>query len=222
MANDLDEVTGPTSPEGRDVNVIQKQVAVKTGVGSILFEIMLWVLCIIPGIIFTAKKIQAANYFRGLQQKIQHDASQIDNYIEQRVTILQNVAKLTDKAIALDKDTMTQVAAFRGGINPNADVARNETASKVDSLFGNINIAMEKYPDLKAHEEIADAMQQNSYLQKEITAAREVYNDTVNQWNHDIFVWPVKMMVAAKAGYTSRIPFTTSSEMKEKARGTFF
>ena len=48
---------------------------------------------------------------------------------------------------------------------------------------------MEAYPELKAHQEIAMAMQQNSYLQKEITAAREVYNDTVFEWNA-----PVKKM----------------------------
>lgn len=222
MANDLDEMNDPVSEQGRDINVIQKQVPVKVGVGSKVFEIGLWVLGIIPGAIFLGKKIQAQNYFRQLQQKIQHDASQIDNYLEQRVVILQNLAKLLDKAISLDKDAMTQVAAYRGGINPNTDTSRNDTAQKVDSLFGNVNIAMEKYPELKAHEEIADAIQQNSYLQKEITAAREVYNDTVNQWNQDIMAWPVKMMVAAKAGYTSRIPFTASKDMKEKARSVLF
>jgi hypothetical protein len=77
-------------------------------------------------------------------------------------------------------------------------------------------------PELRAHATIADAMQQNSYLQKEITAAREVYNDTVNQWNSDIFAWPTKMIVAARAGYTTRIPFTASVEMKARAREVFF
>ena len=65
-------------------------------------------------------------------------------------------------------------------------------------------------------------MQQNNYLQREITAARALYNDTVNQWNSDIFDWPTKMIVAAKAGYTTRIPFTASAETKAKAREVFF
>ena len=37
-------------------------------------------------------------------------------------------------------------------------------------------MAVENYPDLAAHREIADAMQQNMYLQREITAARESVN----------------------------------------------
>ena len=61
-------------------------------------------------------------------------------------------------------------------------------------------------------------MQQNMYLQREITAARELYNDTVNAWNRDVFTWPTKQIVAARAGYTTRIPFVASQEIKEKAK----
>ena len=222
MANELDEMTGPVNQQGRDVNVVEKQIPVKVGVGSTIFEVLLWIL-IIPGIIFLILKINARTYLRQLQQKIQHDASQIDNYLEQRVVILQNAAKLLDKAIDLDKDTMTKVAAYRANAgHPGNDAERNATNANIDKLFGQVNVAFEQYPDLKAHEEIAQCLQQNSYLQKEITAARELYNDTVYKWNADIQAWPTKMIVAAKAGYTTRIPFSTSAEIKEKARGTFF
>ncbi len=71
-------------------------------------------------------------------------------------------------------------------------------------------------------EAIMDAMQQNSYLQREITAARSVYNSRVTQWNTDLFSWPTKMIVAARQGYTTRIPFTASAETREQARGKFF
>ena len=220
MANELDEMTGYVNAEGRDINVIERQLPVKTGVGSVLFEIMLWVCGILPGLIFLFMKVNAANYFRQLQQKIQADASQIDNYMEQRVQILQNVAPLLEKAIDLDKDVMKSVAAFRGGVNPEVD--RNELSRQLDGAFSRLFPQIEAYPELKAHAAIADAMQQNSYLQKEITAARALYNDTVNQWNTDIYDWPTKMIVAAKAGYTTRIPFTASAETKAKARGVFF
>ena len=220
MANELDEMTGPVNGAGRDVNVIEKQIPVRVGWGSMLFEIVLWCLFIVPGLIFLFMKIGAKNYFQKLQQKIQADASTIDNYLEQRVQILQNVARLVDRAIDLDKDVMKSVAAYRGGILP--DAQRNAFANVIDGGFARMFPHVEAYPDLKAHAEIADAMQQNSYLQKEITAAREKYNDSVAQWNADIFSWPTKMIVAARAGYTTRIPFTASAETKARARETFF
>ncbi len=221
--NELDEMTATSLDEGNDVKVIAKQLPVEVGVGSKIFDIIWWFLPpIIGGIIWLIMKTKAKNYFQQLQQKIQHDASQIDNYLEQRVQILQNCAKLLDKAIDLDKDTFTKIAAYRSGSSPADDEARNSYAETVGALARSVNIAFENYPDLKAHRELADAMQQNSYLQREITAAREVYNDTVNTWNREIFRWPTKQIVAAKAGYTTRIPFIADKETKEAARGVFF
>jgi LemA protein len=220
MGNELDEMNGPVNQQGRDINVIEKQIPVKVGFGSTLFEIMLWVLGILPGLIFLFMKIGAGNYFRKLQQKIQADASEIDNYLEQRVQILQNVARLVEDSIDLDKDVMKAVAAFRGGAHADGD--RNIVSGQLDHAFGRLFPQVEAYPDLKAHATIADAMRQNSYLQKEITATRTLYNDTVNIWNSDLFDWPTKMIVAARAGYKTRIPFTASTETKALARSTFF
>lgn len=219
MANGLDEFDDEVS-SGRDVRVINKRIPVKVGTGSTIFQVLLWVCGIIPGVVFLFMKIKAGTYLRQLEQKLQHDASTIDNYLEQRVTILSNAAKLLDKAVDLDKSTFTEIAKYRSG-NAN-DETRNDVASKLDSIGNSINVAFENYPDLKAHQEIADCMQQNSYLQKEITAAREVYNDTVNRWNADIQAWPTKMIVAAKAGYTTRVPFSTTDEVRTKAREVFF
>ena len=220
MAYQLDELsTEDIRDEGLDTHVIAKKIPVTVGKGSLIFEIILWCLFLIPGIIFTIMKVKAGNYFDQLQQKLQHDASQIDNYLEQRVMVLQNCARLLDKAIDLDKSTYENIAKYRGGIGEDA---RNDAAAAIDAAANNIRIAFENYPDLQAHKEISDAMRQNMYLQREITAARELYNDTINRWNRDIFKWPTYQIVAAKRGYTTRIPFIASSEIKQQARSTFF
>ena len=250
MANQLDEVQGPVNSEGRDVHVIDKQIPVVVGFGSTLFEIALWVTLpllvllyvllfgstlqnplavavagclvgILPGVIFIFMMISARNYFQQLEQRIQAEASNIDNYLEQRVQILQNVVGLVQRAIDLDKDVMKAVAALRGGGNVNEE-NRSEVNAQVNTAFGRLFPQVEAYPELKAHNAIADAMQQNNYLQREITAARTVYNSRVTQWNTDIFAWPTKMIVAARQGYTTRIPFTASAETHEAARGKFF
>lgn len=250
MANLLDEITGPVNEKGRDINVIDKQLPVKVGFGSVLFEIALWITipilvllyvylmgealpnallvaiigCIVgilPGVIFIFRKIAAHNYFQQLEQRIQAEASNIDNYLEQRVQVLQNVVGIVERAIELDKDVMKTVAAYRGG-GAIGETNRNQANSDINTAFGRLFPQVEAYPELKAHNAIADAMQQNSYLQREITAARTVYNSRVTQWNTDIFAWPAKMIVAAREGYTTRIPFTASAETKEMALAKFF
>ncbi len=249
MANLLDEVTGTVNDNGRDVHVIDRQLPVEIGFGSTLFEIALWVLIpvlvwsyvlvmgetlenpmlvgivgclagVLPGVIFIFMKISARNYFQQLEQRIQAEASNIDNFLEQRVQILQNVVGLVERAVDLDKDVMKAVAALRGG-NVNAE-NRSDVNQQINAAFGRLFPQVEAYPELKAHNAIADALQQNNYLQREITAARTVYNSRVTQWNTDIFAWPTKMIVAARQGYTTRIPFTASAETREMARSKFF
>lgn len=222
MANQLDELNPEVREEGLDTNVIVKKIPAEVGFGSTLFEVFLWICGILPGVIFLFMKISAKKHFDQLQQKIQRNASQIDNYLEQRVMVLQNCARLLDKAIDLDKSTFENIAKYRSGNTGDADAARQAMGDKVESISRDINVAVENYPDLAAHREIADAMQQNMYLQREITAARELYNDTINEWNKDIFAWPTKMIVAAKNGYTTRIPFVASKEIKEQAKSVFF
>ena len=249
MANLLDEVTGPVNEDGRDVRVIDRQLPVEIGFGSVLFEILLWVLipaavliyvglfgeglanpkmvCIIgcvagilPGVIFIFMKIAAENYFQQLEQRIHAEASNIDNFLEQRVQILQNVVGLVERAIDLDKDVMKAVAELRGGTI--GEQNRSEVNANLNTAFRGLFPQVEAYPELMAHKAIADAMQQNNYLQREITAARTVYNSRVTQWNTDIFSWPAKQIVAARKGYTTRIPFSVSAETREAARGKFF
>ena len=247
MANELDETREKPSIEGRDVFVIQKQIPVQPSSSANILEILCWCLLaipvlvilvggvreiapilisvaigILPGFIWFLKKKGAMEELQRTQQKVQAAASQIDNYIEQRMVILQNAAKLLDKAIELDKDTLKTIAAYRSGVNPDRDNQRNEITAQIDKLANNIKVAFESYPNLEAHNTIADAMQQNAMLQKQITAARELYNDVVLSWNSKIFQWPIYIQVASKAGYTTRIPYSASQEIKDQARGVFF
>lgn len=247
MANELDEVSGPTNSAGRDVKVIDKQLQVSVGAGTQLLEPAIWIVGVLgfgaigfavkqdflavivgvligllPGIFFAVSKKNTEAYFRQLQQKIQADASQIDNYLENRVVILQNLAALINKSVELDKDVMKTVAAYRGGVSPQSDAERNRVSSEIEAAFTRVNVAFEAYPDLKSQDNIAEAMRQNTYLQREITAARTLYNDTLTSWNAQIYAWPIKQLVASKAGYTTRIPFTAAAETKAAARGTFF
>lgn len=217
MANELDEMTGPINEEGKDAAVINKQLPITVGVGSKVFNVLMYAT-ILPAIPWIIVKVNAGKYLSQLQQKIQQAASQIDNYMEQRVVILQNAAKLVEKGIDLDKSTFTEIAKLRAGGSENF----TEQNSAIEEVSKKINVALENYPDLKAHQELEDAMQQNSYTQREITAAREHYNDVVNQWNAAVYEWPAKQIVAAKRGYTTRIPFQASAETKAKARDVFF
>ena len=247
MANPLDEVTGPVNDQGREVRVIEKQLPGEIGAGSVIFEIavyasgfaaaaaiqfavkprwenwgylLMWAAAFLPAAIYSVMKIQAQNYFMQLLQRIQASASTIGNYQEQRFEILKNVAGLVKQSIELDKDVMTAVAAYRGGGSPEGDL--NANAEALNRGFGRLFPQIEAYPELKAHAQIAEAMRQNSYLQREITAARDLYNQVVLIWNTEVYNWPVRQIVAARQHFTTKIPFSVSTAVIEGSKSTFF
>ena len=119
-----------------------------------------------------------------------------------------------------DKDILVDIAKYRSGNF--SETSRSEANSDLNKAARAINVVLENYPDLKSQDTIRDAMQQNSYLQREITAARTLYNDAVNTWNREIFEFPFKKIVAAKEGRTTRIPFIAEKEIKDRSKGVFF
>ena len=248
MANPLDEVTGPVNHEGREARVIDKQLPVTVGAESVLFEIgvcligflpgiivsivkpaaletlgyvLIWCFAAVPPLVYWIMKIQAKNYFMQLLQRIQSSASTIGNYQEQRFQELKNVAALVQQAVKLDTDVMTAVAAYRGGTSPDGE-SMNATAEALNRGYAALVPHLEAYPELKAHASIAEAMRKNQRTQAEITAARDLYNQMVLIWNTEIYHWPVKQIVAARAHFTTKIPFTVSQESVEGSKSTFF
>lgn len=176
---------------------------------------------LIPFALLFWRKKTTVSHFQALLQKINGLASEIDNYIDQQIDILQNVAPLVEKSVELDKDVMKSVAAFRGGVDITNE-NRNAVASQVNATYRALVPHVEAYPDLKAHAVIAEAMQKAEHLRKEITAARTLYNDRVTQWNREVFEWPIKRMVAAEQHYRTLIPFAIDSGRKEGAHQVFF
>ena len=189
------------------------------GGGTKAFQVLMWCLLLIPGMVLAAKKKKAESYLMALEQKIQHDASQIDNYLEQRVIILENLSALINKEMAFEKDALSTISGYKNGINAD-DLS--SACDNISDAEGKIKSVFQDHPELLSNSGIEKAMRDNDYLQREITAAREVYNDSVNEWNAAIFKWPCNAMVAAKKGYTTKIPFTTTREVRSKARSVMF
>lgn len=180
-------------------------VPVTVGPGAKIFEVALWMMFILPGLIFKLCKLSAENHFFSLQQKINQYHSQIQNYLEQRVVVLKNCARLVDRATELDQQTFERVSQYRSGQKLTGE-GLTQLNSDLDVLSRSIQATVENYPTLHAHEAIQQAMQQNLYLQKEITAARDLYNNAIFNWNRDIFQWISYRIVAAEKGYAT-IPF---------------
>lgn len=243
MTNQLDEMQTNTLPGGRPVQVLAKQIPVTASLAERLFPTVSYLLgggLALVGILFLKgagrillpllgllliflvyqKMETCAAYLKGLEQKINAMASEIDNYLEQRLVILTNAADLVEKSIQLDKDLFLDLAKYRSGNFPKEN--GQELDQTLDQVEKKIQVTLENYPELRSQDILAQAMEQNAYLQREVTAARTAYNDAVAQWNQEIFRFPFPKIVAARDGLTTRIPYILSQERKDQAQGPFF
>lgn len=251
MSNELNFSSTPSSKTRRDINVVQSEVEIKTGIGSTIFEIALWlfmlpglilliytllstkdmtlliigvvlfILGLLPGLIYTLRKISAGNYLSSYLQKINAANSEIDNYENQKEQILQEFVGLVKKSIEVDEKIFENLASLRTS-GMNKDELRNKKAEELNNLSRSLHVALENYPTLKSQDSIQKAMNEEVYLDKEITEARRTQNDIIARWNSMIYEWPCKKIVASKRHYTTIIPFTLDEGTKERARSSHF
>ena len=224
--------------EGLDIHVIPQKIPVEKKPSHLLYQLLIMctgllvlipgiiaVLCsipddgwwmgllsipvaLLPSLILWTVKNSTRSYFESLQQSINQAASQVDIYISHRVTLMRSLAKTVDKGLEQELQVLLETAKQRG--SGDADTCRNYTNDSLNQFIATV----EAYPDIKSNQYIVKLMEEDEKCMSEITAARVLYNDKVGIWNKEIFQWPIKQIIAAESGYTTRIPFIASAAVK--------
>lgn len=232
MSNESDKMKNENIKEGQETNVIHNQIKVTATSG----EKKVPYIVTLVGIILLVYGIHSKDYvagaiglfigiypylamgkisaqFNAAEQEIQKAATEIDNYMKQRIIILENLAKLIEKSIDTNEKIPIDTTKYKNGNF--TDKSRNEADRKLNNATRNINALLENNPELKKQKSIQNALQQNAKLQRKIANARNLYNEAVNTWNKEIFEFPLKKIVAAKEKRTTRIPFAATEETEE-------
>ncbi len=174
------------------------------GFGSKLFEVMLWVLLIFPGIIFTHKKKRAKKFLNELNRQIDDCYATINNLLNERINILRNIYSLLSKEDNFAKLSFSEILKEPNLTNKGQSV---ETATyEVDGI-------LKENPKLD-NTQLSNEIERNKNLQKEIFSIKDAYNNAVLQWNKKICLWPTYKIVAAKEGYTTIETYDVFPEIK--------
>ncbi len=174
-------------------------------------KFMYW-LCIILtlGILFFVWNISKVNYLNKLQNKINESASGIEVQLEKRFSTLTKLVQAVEGHVRFNKEVYENIAKFRSGNQVN-DL--NSKASAVSRISSGINFAFENYPELGADESIRKLMNESTMIEKEIAAARRLYNADVTSFNSSIYNWPTNVVVVKK-GYHGLNLFKAEEEHK--------
>ena len=101
-------------------------------------------------------------------------------------------------------NTLRDVIAQRKNITGESTVAEAQAQEQVlTGLVRNINLVAEQYPELKANENYAKAMDSVNLYENQVRLSRMTFNDTVTKYNTEIRQFPTSI-VAGILGFNTR------------------
>ncbi len=203
------------NPEGLSPNVDNTTNYAKPTGGQkagYAFLLALSWLFILPGVIWMVARIGQKNRWIEHQMEINNAAGAIDVNLTKRCDTLKKLLDQAKGYLKHERETLERVTSMRSfAKSPEAIVEADRTIS---ALARNIQIAVEKYPDLKANALIGELMSASQYIEAEIAASRRLYNRYVQRFNADILVFP-KVCYAARQRLHTLPLFAASEQQKQ-------
>ncbi|MCV3743337.1 LemA family protein [Ureaplasma sp. ES3154-GEN] len=175
------------SAEGMHPNVSNVRNDAKASKGEKALYIFFWILGVISllgWIGLLVWKIKQKNSFLSEKNDLNEASSQIQVNQAKRFDTLNKLVEQVRSHYKFENSVLDDVTKNRSMRLTN-DVEKDEqTIQQLQSL---VNVAFERYPDLKSSTMVMELMSVSTWLEKEIASARRAYNALSTAWNAKIF-----------------------------------
>jgi len=161
---------------------------------------ILWIL-VTPVVIFLMWVMGIYNGLVQAREIVRKSLVQVDVQLKRRHDLIPNLVEAVKGYMAFEKDTLQRVIQARQSA-VNAVNVQDKIQSEnmlTSSLRGLLAVA-EKYPNLKADQNVLHLQEELTTTENKISLARQQYNEDVNRLNVNIQSFP-DSIVAVKTGF---------------------
>ncbi|MCU0666491.1 MAG: LemA family protein [Candidatus Omnitrophica bacterium] len=157
------------------------------------------------------------NNLIALRVRVENAVSQIDVQLKRRHDLIPNLVEAVKGYMAHEKDTLERVIKARmqaidaKGLQDKA-ASENFLSQTLRSLFA----VFERYPDLKANQNVLQLQEELISTENRITFARQYYNDEAGRFNTLIQTVPVNI-VAQLGGFIKKDFFEVGDPQERQA-----
>ena len=148
-----------------------------------------------------------------LEESVDASWSEIDNQLQRRSDLIPNLVATVRGFAEQEEEVFTQIARARlAGAQSVGETA--ESYGELQSALSRLLVVVENYPQLRSNENFIRLQDELAGTENRIAVARRRYNETVQQFNTRIRLFPARL-VANALGLEQREYFEIDEEARE-------
>ena len=168
------------------------------------------------------------NKLVALRNRYKNAFAQIDVQLKRRYDLIPNLVETAKAYMSHERDTLEAVIAARNqastasaqaAANP-GDPGSMKALLGAEALLGGamskLLVTVERYPDLKANQTMAQLMEELTSTENKVSFARQAYNDSVMTYNTSRETFP-NVLVAGPFGFGAAALFEITVEAEREA-----
>ena len=163
--------------------------------------ILLLVVILVLALIFGGMYVGRRNQMAVKREAVNAAWSQVDVVLQRRADLIPNLVETVKGYAQQEQKVFGDIAAARaalvGARTPADKIAAN---SQLDSALSRLLVVVENYPQLKSNENFMRLQDELAGTENRIAVERRRYNDTVQDYNTYISLFP-NSLVAGFAGF---------------------
>lgn len=156
-----------------------------------------------------------------LKKQSENSFAQIDVQLHRRHDLIPNLVNSVKGYMKFEQETLEKVVEARSKA-VSADKTGNvkdisQAENQLSGALSKLLVVVEKYPDLKANQNVRDLMEQLTTTENKISYARQFYNDTITKYNTKLSVFPTNI-IANMFNFKDKTLFEAAESVKENPK----
>ncbi len=186
--------------------------------------------------IFIIAVLAAVSVYNNLvkfRNRFKNAFAQIDVQLKRRYDLIPNLVKTAKGYLKHERETLEAVvnarkmavaAEEKASGHPEDPGAMQDLVSKESQLggaLGRLLVTVERYPDLKANQNMMQLSEELSSTENKVSFARQAYNDAVMNYNNKREVFP-NVILAGPMGFKEAVLFNIEDKKEREAPSVSF
>jgi LemA protein len=172
---------------------------------------------VLLALVFGGMYVSSRNQMVMKNETVKSAWAQVDVVLQRRADLIPNLVETVKGIAAQEQTVFHDIAAARsallGAQTPADKIAAN---GQLDGAIGRLLLIVENYPQLKSNENFLRLQDELAGTENRIAVERKRYNDSVQDYNTFIGLFPNNIF-AAWAGFQRNDAYFTASESSREA-----